>query len=129
MMKAWLLFSTLALLATSYRLPNINLSSPPPTPKGEISLSLPPTTTDSPLGVGGGARASFGRFFNHQETIPFGSKMGKVIKSKQIKEDAYKLRTIVIDPGHGGYDSGLPRQQHARKAYCFENLKTIGAKN
>ncbi len=52
------------------------------------------------------ATIPFGRFFKKSDPIPFGSKMGKVIKSKQIEEGGYKLRTVVIDPGHGGFDSG-----------------------
>ena len=38
--------------------------------------------------------------------LEFGAKMGKYIKQKQFSEAAYQIKTVVIDPGHGGYDSG-----------------------
>ncbi|HMQ45805.1 MAG TPA: N-acetylmuramoyl-L-alanine amidase [Saprospiraceae bacterium] len=37
--------------------------------------------------------------------IPFGEKLGKVIK-QQLNEEAYEIKTVVIDPGHGGHDPG-----------------------
>jgi N-acetylmuramoyl-L-alanine amidase len=36
----------------------------------------------------------------------FGQKMGKVIKESTIAATDYKIKTVVIDPGHGGHDPG-----------------------
>jgi N-acetylmuramoyl-L-alanine amidase len=98
MMKAWIVISTLTFLVTNSYLPNFNSFSPT---ESEQLISATEGNESSNRTV-----IPFGRFYQHQETVPFGSKMGKVIKSKQIKEEAYELNTVVIDPGHGGYDSG-----------------------
>lgn len=37
--------------------------------------------------------------------VPFGEKLGKVIK-QQLNDEAYEIKTVVIDPGHGGHDPG-----------------------
>ncbi|MDA7625736.1 hypothetical protein N8684_00585 [bacterium] len=78
MMKAWIVISTLTFLVTNSYLPNFNSFSPT---ESEQLISATEGNESSNRTV-----IPFGRFYQHQETVPFGSKMGKVIKSKQIKE-------------------------------------------
>jgi N-acetylmuramoyl-L-alanine amidase len=98
MMKAWLLISTLTFLVSPSYLPNFN-SSTSKVSKKEIAADKGTEALVRPV-------VPFGRFYQHQKTVNFGTEMGKVIKSKQIEKSAYQLKTVVIDPGHGGYDSG-----------------------
>lgn len=114
MMKAWLLISTLAFLVASNRLPNFN--SPPASLLATASLA-----SDSESA----SVRPFGRFFNATKKTPFGAKMGKVIKSNQFKEGAYKLRTVVLDPGHGGFDSGCLGSDSQEKNVALSVAKKL----
>jgi N-acetylmuramoyl-L-alanine amidase len=38
--------------------------------------------------------------------LPFGQRMGKGIKESRIAAKDYRIKTVVIDPGHGGHDPG-----------------------
>lgn len=45
---------------------------------------------------------------------PILESVGKVIKQSQIEED-YRIKTVVIDPGHGGKDPGCLGSHHQEK--------------
>lgn len=44
----------------------------------------------------------------------FGAEMGEWVRS-QIQENNYKIKTVVIDPGHGGHDSGCSGKNKKEK--------------
>ncbi len=77
---------------------------PPQTPEFNISLAPTPVSmamvSDKPLSP-----------LPHQPII---ESVGKVIKQSQIGED-YRIKTVVIDPGHGGKDPGCLGSHHQEK--------------
>ncbi len=57
---------------------------------------------------------------------PFGAEMGKFIRS-QNKESNYRIRTLVIDPGHGGHDSGCSGTDTREKHIALNIALKLGA--
>jgi len=55
----------------------------------------------------------------------FGAEMGKLIHS-QITEEDYKIQTVVIDPGHGGHDSGCSGKDQREKAIALSIALKLG---
>ncbi len=61
-----------------------------------------------------------------ETAIPFGAAMGKYIKQKLSDEENYQIKTIVIDPGHGGIDSGCSGKHSKEKKIVLKLAKKIG---
>ncbi|MFK8104838.1 MAG: N-acetylmuramoyl-L-alanine amidase, partial [Saprospiraceae bacterium] len=61
-----------------------------------------------------------------EPAIPFGATMGKYIKQKLSDEENYQIKTIVIDPGHGGIDSGCSGKHSKEKKIVLKLAKKIG---
>ena len=55
----------------------------------------------------------------------FGAEMGKLIRS-QITEEDYKIRTVVIDPGHGGHDGGCSGKDQREKVVALSIALKLG---
>ena len=73
----------------------------------------------------------FGRFFENRPVessapIAFGAKLGKYIKETQIGEADYQIRTVVIDPGHGGRDGGCSGTNTQEKTLALNIALKLG---
>lgn len=88
-MKAYYNLTTWVFVLFLWNFPNINLSACNGNPINSIAC------TESTCALHHAA-----------EGLEFGAKMGKYIKETQYSEAVYQIKTVVIDPGHGGYDSG-----------------------
>ncbi len=51
----------------------------------------------------------------------------KVIKQSEISEKDYRIKTIVIDPGHGGHDPGCLGSSHQEKHLALAISKRLAA--
>jgi len=64
--------------------------------------------------------------------IAFGSEMGKFIKDKLPNENKYRIKKVVIDPGHGGRDAGCSGSKSKEKQVVLgigKKLKAYFAAN
>lgn len=64
----------------------------------------------------------------HQEDalIEFGANMGKYIKEKTILDADYRIKTVVIDAGHGGRDHGCSGKSSIEKKLTLKISKKLG---
>ena len=69
--------------------------------------------------------------YHHENIIPFGKTMGKVIKDRIIAKKDYQIKTVVIDPGHGGHDPGClggnSREKHLALAISLKLAREMQA--
>lgn len=76
-------------------------------------ISLPPTTPE---------------FNTSLEFQPFKTEaLGKGIKQSEIGEEDYRIKTIVIDPGHGGHDPGCLGSHNHEKNLALGIAKKAAA--
>lgn len=61
------------------------------------------------------------------ETPDFGFEMGKYIKDNFGKGANYKIKTVVIDPGHGGRDGGTSGKYAIEKDIALKIANHLGA--
>ncbi|MEM1321522.1 MAG: N-acetylmuramoyl-L-alanine amidase [Bacteroidota bacterium] len=66
------------------------------------------------------------RFHTAQQDRPFGAEMGKFIRT-QVRESNYRIRTVVIDAGHGGHDSGCSGTNTREKYIALNIALKLGA--
>ncbi|RMG79394.1 MAG: N-acetylmuramoyl-L-alanine amidase, partial [Bacteroidetes bacterium] len=118
MLKAWIFISTLAFLMTSSSLPTFN-TSPVLSKKASIKNNSAPEISFGEAAVLSPASGALCTFFPKEA--------GKVIKSRQFKEATFKLNTVVIDPGHGGYDSGCLGAHSQEKHLALNISKMLAA--
>ena len=68
---------------------------------------------------------------HHENLVPFGRMMGKVIKDRRIAKKDYQIKTVVIDPGHGGHDPGClggnSREKHLALAISLKLAREMQA--
>jgi len=46
---------------------------------------------------------------------------------QRVKAELLRLKTVIIDPGHGGYESGLIREEYKEKNVVLDIAKKLGA--
>jgi len=110
-MKAYLKYTTGLIALFLWNFPTINLSACHGSPTDKLGCS---DTTCA--------------FHQTDQTgLAFGAKMGKYIKQTQFAETAYQIKTVVIDPGHGGYDSGCLGASSQEKHLALNISKKLKA--
>ncbi|MEM8906532.1 MAG: N-acetylmuramoyl-L-alanine amidase [Bacteroidota bacterium] len=64
--------------------------------------------------------------FNISSSMPCSPHGGKDIKENQSEETNYRIKKVVIDPGHGGKDSGCAGQTHLEKDLALNISLKLG---
>jgi N-acetylmuramoyl-L-alanine amidase len=123
MMKAATYLQTLQIITLPLFLIGFNFS---------LSFQSPSVKETKPVE----AKPSISCHAHHHELeysnlIPFGKTMGKVIKDRRIAKKDYQIKTVVIDPGHGGHDPGClggnSREKHLALAISLKLAKEMQA--
>ncbi len=71
-------------------------------------------------------------FTNTDESSPliatpdFGTEMGEYVRSNFKKDDNYSIKTVVIDPGHGGRDGGTSGKYSVEKDIALNIALRLG---
>lgn len=65
--------------------------------------------------------------YHNSNELPFGAKMGKFIKENSVEAKNYRIKKIVIDPGHGGRDNGCSGKNSKEKVIALNIAKKLGA--
>jgi len=60
-------------------------------------------------------------------TPDFGSEMGKFVKENVFTNSGYAIKTVVIDPGHGGRDGGTSGQYAVEKDIALKIALRLGS--
>jgi N-acetylmuramoyl-L-alanine amidase len=60
--------------------------------------------------------------------VPFGQKMGKGIKESRNAAKDFRIKTVVIDPGHGGHDPGCLGSSSQEKHLALAIALKLAAK-
>jgi N-acetylmuramoyl-L-alanine amidase len=69
----------------------------------------------------------FGGLHFNRPAIPFGKAMGKAIKEKGKFGKGYRIKKVVIDPGHGGHDPGCLGGRSYEKNLALAISKKLAA--
>lgn len=91
-------------------------------------FNIPFTFSDKPSYEASEARSCILRQLRTQASIPFGADFGKFIKESQIAEDEYRIKTIVLDAGHGGRDPGCSGKKSREKDIALGVVMKLGQK-
>ncbi len=61
-----------------------------------------------------------------QPALPFGAELGKYIRQNQLQDANYQVKTVVIDPGHGGKDPGCSGTNTKEKEIALSVALKLG---